>query len=246
MRPLTLIFVLLLSTQVVHAGLMSGSIDIASRADQFFRVTPGSPLTGPPFEIPEGAVLPLSALGSFTVGWGDDTNNDATVDLESFSAEFEGVFPAPYRLTGAGSGPGASFSGQLTNIVESGGQLVSADLVLMTTFSLEFMIPGLSANPTLYTKDLSTFTGEVQAGGAALGEVFVSVGETEVFFATGDPDGDPLSGVSFGRTVTAVPEPSTALSLGLLVGLAGIQRRRRKKDRSPLDAAVFLSAAGGG
>ena len=122
-------------------------------------------------------------------------------------------------------GPAPSFSGQLTNIVESGGELVSADLSLNTTFSVEFLEPGLG-NPLLYTKVEGLFEGQLVTG-SNNGQVFSSSGEIQAFLDTGDPGNDPLAAASFNRTVTGVPEPSAGICFVLLGALTCLRRGRR-------------------
>jgi len=207
----------------LQADLMSGSTTIASRADQMVRVTDPSPLTG--LGIPSGAEFNLSALGSFSFTWDDEVGG--TASISSFSASFSEMHPelGTYNLIAVGSGPGAGFTGQLSNIVDAGGSLVSADFSLSTTFSLTFPPPGPGI--TLYTKNQATFTGVVDGSGS-FGNVFASPGDLDIFLSEGDITTDPLSAVSFGRTVTAVPEPSSFLFCGV-VGLLVLRRRANGK-----------------
>lgn len=230
-RFTVLLLAALVISQNVTAALVAGSALVPSRADQFVQVTEGSPLTGTPFFLNSGDILPISGSGQFNFQWDDDADGDNTVDFTGFEAQFNGTFPAPFSLQGMGSGPGATSNGQLTNIVESGGELVSADFTVNTTFSLTFDL-GPGGSPTLYTKDLATFTGVVIDGSANIGEVYSSTGDLEVFLSLGgNPDNDPLAGISLGsngflRTVTAIPEPSSMFVLGLVASGAFVRRRR--------------------
>lgn len=222
---LALVFVFSASSQ---AALVMDSMTFSGRADQSIRVPAGSPLTGAPFNAPPGAVFDLSALGTISLGWESDGDADNSVAMTSFSADFAQVHPqlGPYSLAAVGTGPGSGFSGTLDNIVESGGQLVSADWTLNTTFSLT--LAGGAA--TIYTKDQATFTGTVRGGAAILGEIFTSTGDIEGFLSLGDINTDPLAAVSFNRTVTAVPEPS---SLACLLAASVLPlRMRRRRTRS--------------
>lgn len=209
----------------LDADLTAGSATYGSFADQTVRVTAGSPLTGAPFNIPAGTEFGLSAFGSFSVDWDDESGG--TANVSSFSAVFDELHPAlgPYQILATGTEPGASFSGELTNIVDNAGSLVSADLSLSTTFSLTFLAPGLG-EPTLYTKDQATFAGTLSGVGS--GFVFSSPEDLDVFLSTGNVNSDPLSAVSFNRTVivSAVPEPSSLLIA--FVGLVGMTCRRRR------------------
>ncbi len=155
-----------------HAELMVGMSTVQAVADQTVRVTDPSPLNGTPFNIPGGAEFDLSATGSFTFGW--DAELGGVANFSSFSASFFELHPVlgPYSLLATGSGPGSGFSGQLTNIVDAGGSLVSADFSVSTTFSLTFLAPGLGM-PTLYTQDQATFTGVVDGTGS-VGNVLTS------------------------------------------------------------------------
>ncbi|GAB5402881.1 MAG: hypothetical protein Aurels2KO_11120 [Aureliella sp.] len=209
------------------AALVAGTLSFDARADQRIRVPDGSPLTGAPFNIPANAEFDLSALGSISLGWEADGDSNGSVALTSFSASFLGADPTlgPYSLAGAGDGPGATFNGTLDNIVESGGELVSADWTLNTTFSFRFT--GAPGQPLVYTRDLATFTGVVRGGNATLGEVFTSNGDVNGFLSLGgDPSNDPVAAISFNRTVTAVPEPGS-VALLCCFGSIGILRRRR-------------------
>ena len=210
------------------ADLAAGSLAFSARADQNVRVTgtggePASPLSGPPFNIPAGTVFDLSALGNLEFTWAAEVAGVA--ELTGFTAEFFETHPVlgPYRLANDG-GPAPSFSGQLTNITESGGELVSADLSLNTTFSVEFLAPGLG-NPLLYTKVEGLFEGQLVTG-SNNGQVFTSSGEIQAFLDTGDPQNDPLAAASFNRTVTGVPEPTAGLLL-VLLGAVRWKRSRR-------------------
>ncbi len=81
--------------------------------------------------------------------------------------------------------------------------------------------------PTLYTKDQAIFTGVVDGSGS-VGNVFTSLGDLDVFFSAGDIATDPLAAISFNRTVTAVPEPSSFLLCGV-IGLLAIGRRAKMR-----------------
>lgn len=209
-----------------RAALVMGSISFDAIADQQVRIPPGTPLTGAPFNIPGGAEFDLSAFGVVSLGWDADSDSDGSTSLSTFSANFTEVHPnlGPYSLAATGVGPGATFTGSLDNIVEIGGDLVSADWTLNTTFSLTFTAaPG---QPVIYTQQLATFTGVIRGGDATIGEVFTSAGEIEGFLSAGNPASDPLAAISFNRTVTAVPEPSSFAMLSLS-GLSLLCRRRR-------------------
>jgi len=225
---LCLLVLSLLVANSAQAGLVTGSFSFEGRADQSIRVPAGSPLTGAPFGIPAGSEFDLSALGTVTLGWESDADADGSVALTSFSANFAEVHPVfgPYALAAIGTGPGGGFSGSLDNVVENGGELVSADWTLNTTFSLTFT--GVPGQPTIYTKDQATFTGKIFNGSANLGQVYTSLGDINGFLSLGDPNTDPLAAISFNRTVTAVPEPSS-LAIFALSGCTFLFSRRSKR-----------------
>ena len=187
------------------------------------RVPTGSPLTGAPFNVPAETVFDFSAAGSFTVDWAAEANGVA--EIVGFSAMFSEVHDVlgPYDLFAVGSGPVTMFEGELSNIVEDEGNLVSADMTVSTTFSLVF---AAAPNALLYTQEMATFSGSIAADGSGSG--FTSDDQLDVFLSQGDVATDPLAAVSFDRSVTsitAVPEPSSFVLVGLL-GLVALRRRK--------------------
>lgn len=225
-RVLLFIGVAVLQAQTCQADLIAGSLTFDAQADQTIRIPTGSPLTGAPFNISADSEFDLSAHGSISIGWAADDDGDQSTVLSSFSANFSGANPSlgSFMLAAVGTGPGATFSGRLDNIVESSGALVSADWTLNTTF--DFIFPGAPDQPHVYTRDLATFTGVIRGGDATIGEVFTSNGDINGYLSLGNPASDPLAAVSFNRTITAVPEPS---GLALLAGLGGVVALRRRR-----------------
>lgn len=212
-----------------NADLVAGSLSADARADQQVRIPAGSPLTGAPFNIPENAVFDFSSIGSFVVDWEAEAGGIATIS--DFSAVFDEVHPdlGPYTLLAVGDGPGASFSGELSNIVDDNGSLISADMTIRTTFSLTFTGPGLG-NPMLYTQDEAVFVGRIATDGSGID--FASPDpmndDLDIFFS--NPLGpDPLAAISFNRTVTgitAVPEPASCVFGGVLGLMVALRRRK--------------------
>lgn len=224
-------FIAGLLAEASQAALVASSLSFDARADQRILVPAGSPLNGAPFSIPPGSEFDLSALGSVSMSWDADADSNGSTTLSSFTATFAEVHPqlGSYSLAASGTGPGASFTGSLDNIVDNAGALVSADFTLNTTFSLVFNVPG---QPLIYTKDQATFTGVIRGGNATIGEVFTSGGTIDGFLSAGNPATDVVAARSFNRTVTAVPEPASGALACLCCGVLAVVRRRRSAEAS--------------
>lgn len=212
--------------QTASADLVAGSATLDAVALQTLTVTPGSPLTGAPFDIPAGTNIGLRSSGSFTIGWNNEVAGVASVS--SFSGVFFENHPdlGLYDLFTVGDGPGATFSGELSNIVsDSNDELVSADVTISTTFSVTFRDASLG-NPSFYTPGVALFEGAISADGSLFFES-PDPDEVDIFFA--NPLGaDSLAVISTDRTVfSPVPEPSTLAVCAGVVGLFTIRRRRQ-------------------
>lgn len=212
-----------------NADLVAGSLSADARADQDVEIAANSPLSAFP-DVDDGDEFSFSSIGSFTVAW-DATNTDSTT-ISAFSAIFNEVHPdfGPYTLLAAGDGPGAGSSGTLSNIVvDVNDELVSADMTILTTFSLMFTGPG-TGNPLLYTQSQAEFVGRIATDGSGID--FASPDpmndDLDIFLATPLPN-DPLAAISFNRTVTgitAVPEPATCVFGGVLGLMVALRRRK--------------------
>jgi hypothetical protein len=202
----------------VDAQLEAGSLLVDARADQTVRV-----LAGSPFGNADDLELQLSAVGSFELTWEDEMGGTAA--LSDFTATFQGTDAVlgGYTVFG-GLAPPASIptTGNLANIDELNGELVSADFTLGTAFSIV-----LDAGPVIYTQGTAEFLGLISNSS---GDVFTSPDEIDGYFALGgDIADDQVVAVSFNRTVTtlaAVPEPSSALIFAC-IGVIGCVTRRR-------------------
>jgi hypothetical protein len=172
--------------------------------------------------------IPISTLGSFTVTWGAESMGEAQVT--DFFGSGSGVIlpaPGPYILDVPGTGPGATFSGNLSNITSASGQLISGDLAMNLTFSVAFADPA-AMGLTLYTKDTSFFLGPL-SGGSNVGAIYQDpmIGVTDVY--TMIPGlGEILIAESSDRIVTGVPEPTSWM---LLLPAFLVAARRRSASR---------------
>ena len=129
----------------------------------------------------------------------------------------------PYDLTVPGVGPGATFNGNLSNIISGpSGELISGDLAMNLTFSVEFTDP-MAMGLTLYTKDTSFFLGPL-SGESNVGAIYADPmnGVTDIY--TMIPKiGEILIAQSSDRIVTAVPEPAC---LAIVLPLFALVLRR--------------------
>ena len=231
LKPTVLALVLLtlsINQSTVLAQLEAGALTVDSNVSQQVEIPQGSPLTLPPaiggFGIPVGATFDLFATGSFSVGF--DAESGGVAEISSFSALFEQTHPVlgAYDLLAVGNGPVQSFSGQLSNIDEAGGALVSADITLSTTLSLTFEA---APDAVLFARDPATFSGRIFADGT--GTLFDSPESLDILLALGgDPNSDPLAAISSNRVLSAttVPEPSSACMVATMIGLVSLRRRR--------------------
>jgi hypothetical protein len=209
-----------------EAGVVAGSLTVQSRADQTIRLFPGTPLNPG-----VGAIeVPTSATGSFSFSWAAQNVGENFATLTSFTASFQSAATDPlgsYTLTAPASD---GFTGRLKDIVESGGNLISATLEVDTTFQVVLAgLPPLFTihNPSGPAEDkYARFTGVITPN-TPIGTVFTSLGTTNVYVNLG---GGPVAvAQSFDRTVSVVPEPTTGLIASVLAGvpIIGIWRRRR-------------------
>ncbi|MFN7730944.1 MAG: hypothetical protein ACK5OB_03520 [Pirellula sp.] len=209
-----------------EAGVVAGSLTIQSRADQTIRLFPGTPLNPG-----VGAIdVPTSATGSFSFSWAAQNVGEDFATLTSFTASFQSAPTDPlgsYTLTA----PAADgFAGRLKDIVESGGNLISATLEVDTTFQVVLAgLPPLFTihNPVGPAEDkYARFTGAITPN-TPFGTVFTSLGTTNVYVNLGG--GPVVVAQSFDRTVSVVPEPTTGMIASVLAGvpIIGIWRRRR-------------------
>ena len=158
-------FVLTIFATTGQADLSSGSATVEVVFDQMILIPEMSPLSAcgpvdPPCEFP------LSASGSFIVTWDDEDMTTGVANISAFSASGPGFLPGlgNFVLTAIGEGPGATYEGMLTDITSgAGGELISGELTIDTTLSVEFTDPP-AGGLTLYTKHTSHFVGTLSGG----------------------------------------------------------------------------------
>ncbi len=192
---------------------------VNARADQTVRVLAGSPLNPSNMDVDRV----ISAFGGFELFW--DAEMGGSAALSGFTAEFVGTDDVLGGFTIFGGLTAPAFVdpfGTLENIQsEANGDLISADFTLGTAFSI--VLDG--GGPVIYTQDRAIFTGLLSDG--APGEIFTSPDPINGHLALGGDIGDdPVVAVSFDRSVTAVPEPSSAAILACIGVMSCIVRRR--------------------
>lgn len=202
-----------------QAQLSEGSLSFSAIAEQLVTIVASPP---PGFEDFAGAPLQLSAIGTVSFNWDADSDMDNMVDILGFNASFEGnagILLGDYTLQSGGPTDAEPF-GTLSDIMASeSGELISAQFVINTPFAFLF-----DSGLTIYTQESPAFSGAITG---QAGDLFVSDGPVDGFLRLdGSTDDDPVLGVSTGRTVTAIPEPSSLLFLAGL-GLIGCVSRRK-------------------
>lgn len=223
---------LVICSRAVGAGLMSGALTVPSRADQMIRLYPGTPLN-PGASVVE---VPTSAVGQFVVTWGDQQPGEDFAKVTGFSGHYTSGPSDPLGLyTIDAPATTNDFRGRLTDIVESGGNLVSATLTIETTFGVTLSALG---NATVFTINdpnspaaedhYSVFVGQLDAAWKP-GEIFDSPPNTNIY-ANVPGVGQVAVGQSFNRQVIALPEPSATAMLA--VGALGLIRRRSRREEA--------------
>jgi hypothetical protein len=210
------------------SGLSQADIVFTSNVKADFTFT----TVGTTLGLPDGTVLPFTALGSMTF----------TLDLlpairpaSALSGETVLSFvdatgsltvDSPAGFAGATMGPYAFAGGRLDGITYdragniTGGRV--ADLSMLWEMQL---------GPTrLYTKDPLPFNGFVTGAPFGVGDVISGPLAFDVFLDLGNPATDPLVAIGQDRflTITAVPEPSSFALIGIAAGTAFRFRRRRQ------------------
>jgi hypothetical protein len=172
---------------------------------------------------------PYEAMGALTFTLDPSLNSPSqptNVPFTDVTGTLNGVYPAsllPYTIS-----PDVQFlGGDLTNIVRDGnGNVISA---VVSDLSMRWDLIAGGGSLTLYTLDGLPFDGSITSlpfsngtvlSGAAQFDVYLNVGGSNVLVAYGED-----------RTLTAVPEPTSATLAGLAaltVAVVVILRRRRR------------------
>lgn len=201
-----------------QAQLQEGSLNAFARADQDVFVAANALGNNPELN------LRLSALGNFEFSWAAESGGVA--DVTEFTANFtgtDGALGAFSLFAGSTTPANIAPTGTLTNIVESGGMLLDADFTINTPFSITLLDFG---SAMIYTQEVATFTGRLSEGFFSSPDVNDDDLNGHLFDGDADLSNDPVVAVSSNRTVTAVPEPGSALILITLAGLALASRRK--------------------
>ncbi len=193
---------------LAHAGDVTFTQNVV--ADFEFDILGGTPIN------PGGdtGFQPYEAAGAltFTLGPAINDPNQTAVAFTNVTGTLDGVFPTsllPYTIS-----PDVQFlGGELTNIVRDGnGNVISGDV---SDLSMRWDLVAFGGNLTLFTLDGLPFDGAITSipfsngavlSGAAPFNVYLDDGGTDVLVAYGED-----------RTLTAVPEPASAVLAGLAV-----------------------------
>ena len=178
-----------------------------------------------------GVDATLVANGPVLFNFEVDANNNTIPGGNSFvDAFFTGILPSEFAAIGVGGAPFELFSLPGSQVLTASGN--GTHVSLSTTFGLRvFAAPGVvGANfytsvPSLFESDVISLTNFSES---VFGDPSRPNDVTSVFIGDnllGVPPGTQV-GISFNRTVTTVPEPSSMLVFGLL-GLVGCGRRSR-------------------
>ena len=186
-----------------------------------------------------GVSASLVASGPATFTFDVDGNmNTIPGGVSTIDTLFSGFLPVEFKPLGVYDAPFQLFSlNPEVLTVTNGGTHVRID----TTFGLRvFAGPGL-VGAEFFTKIPSVFEANVTSLRVLNGSVFQASNRpndiTEIFIGNsilpGLPPAGSLVGISFDRTVTAVPEP-TSILLWAMIGFACVPfARKRKKSSEP-------------
>jgi hypothetical protein len=176
---------------------------------------------------PESGFIPFEAIGSLTFTLDpslNDPSHPTTVPFTNVTGLLNGVSPPsylPYTIS-----PDVQFlGGDLTNIVRDGsGNVTSANI---TDLSMRWDMIAGGGSVTLFTKDGLPFNGSTNSIPFSYGTVLAGPDPFNVYLD--DPAlGDPLVVIGRNRTLTAVPEPNSAILAGLAVLAVGSAMARRR------------------
>jgi hypothetical protein len=174
--------------------------------------------------------VPYQAVGAltFTLDSSVDDPSATTVPITDVTGMLTGDFPGsstPFTIS-----PDVQFlSGDLTNITHDGsGHITSADV---TDLSMRWDLVAYSGALVLYTLDGLPFNGTVSSVPFSYGDVISGPDQFNVY--TKVNGSDLLVAYGDDRTLTAVPEPVSAILAGLAVVGLGAALWRRREPRVP-------------
>ena len=176
--------------------------------------------------------IPFQAVGNltFTLDASIDDPTATTVPFVNVTGSLAGDNHSPPQFLPYVISPNVEFiGGELTNIVRvGGGAVVSADV---SNLSMRWNMVGTPANITLFTQDGLPFDATGVTVPFATGTVLSGAAEFNVYLDDGGSN--PLVVIGRNRTLTAVPEPGSAILAGLAVlASAAVSARRRSRIRS--------------
>lgn len=179
---------------------------------------------------PTTPFIPFQAVGDLTFELDPSLNDPGmptTVPFLNVTGTLQGVSPAPF-LPHVIS-PNVEFlGGELTDIVrDASGEVVSANV---RDLSMRWEMVGTPLNLRLFTKVGQPFDAAVDSIPFAVGTVLAGAAEFEVFLDDGGSN--PPVVIGRNRTLTVVPEPSSAALAGLGALGLGIAVARRRRTRA--------------
>ncbi len=203
-------------------------------ANYEFSLLGGTPLN----PGPTTPFIPFRAVGNLTFQLHpslNDPSKPTTVPFVNVTGVLQGVPPSPDVTLPHTISPNVQFlGGSLTDIVRDGtGEVISADV---SGLSMRWEMIGMS--PTfpvrLYTQEGLPFSADNVSIPFLPGTVLAGAAVFNVFLDDGDsnPANDPLVVLGRNRTLTVVPEPSSAVLLGMAALAAMITTTRRRRTRS--------------
>jgi hypothetical protein len=230
---------LLIATEKVQADEVLVTITNMVNADFMFESTAAGQQI---FGVPEGAQFPLRGTGSMNFQLVDDGSN--LLNFTAANGQLAGVSPPtppgflPFYVT-----PIIFNGGTLSNVTRDGQGRITGGMVNDLAMVWEMIGTGANTGIVLYGDAQTTpllFSGAItiehDAAGVRFGTGDMIAGPLPFnvyLHQTGDrvnqiPGTDPLVFIGFDRTLTfsAIPEPSSMMTIGVALLVALGQRRR--------------------